>query len=148
MIIKHDFGLPRDGRITSSACSCGNYLPETATRLLLGFNPVCHSLFDNGFFDACLILSMIRFLALQPKQFAHLATSLVMSPLVVAGGKDAMDIAAKLEEFGFCGRYLAFVSVVPSTSLIAREIRLVAPNVDFELIELSKTDINQPVFRG
>jgi len=148
MIIKHDFGPPRGGNLTPRIGLNDGYLPETATRLLLGFDPVCHSLFSHGFFDTSLILSMTRFLALQPAQFTRLSPALVMSPLVVSGGSDAIEIAARLAGLGYSGRYLAFVSVVPSKTLIVDEIRNIAPNIDFEVIELSKTDLDQPVFKG
>ncbi len=91
---------------------------------------------------------MTRFLALQPAQFTRLSPVLVMSPLVVSGGSDAIEIAMRLAGLGYCGRYLAFVSVVPSKSMIVDEIRNIAPNIDFEVIELSKTDLDQPIFKG
>lgn len=60
----------------------------------------------------------------------------VLSPLV--GDRfDCFEIAERLTQAGFSGRYLAFVESLPNPGMIRRELHGQFPAVRFELIVLS-----------
>lgn len=61
------------------------------------------------------------------------APDIILSPLV-ADEFDAVDIAAKLISYRFEGRYRAIADDVPDASLIRREVRQFAPDLDFDLL--------------
>ncbi|MEM8823756.1 MAG: hypothetical protein AAGF30_09125 [Pseudomonadota bacterium] len=62
----------------------------------------------------------------------------VMSPLV-ALDFDAVDMAKRLAGEHFQGRYYAVAVDVPDTALIQREIAAVAPDLSFQVIDISPT---------
>jgi hypothetical protein len=49
---------------------------------------------------------------------------------------DAVDVARRLAELGYAGRYRALSNAVPSSDTIRDEIRDVAPDLDFDLFLL------------
>ncbi|MEM6277033.1 MAG: hypothetical protein AAF714_08780 [Pseudomonadota bacterium] len=61
--------------------------------------------------------------------------STIMSPLL-AHDFDSTDLAERLQDFGFGGRYVAVAVGVPLPQIIEREVRMAAPLVDFDLITL------------
>ncbi|MEM8849360.1 MAG: hypothetical protein AAGE03_04915 [Pseudomonadota bacterium] len=64
------------------------------------------------------------------------STMAVLSPLV-AMDFDAVDMARHLASEEFQGRYYAFSSNLPDSSIIRKEIETVAPDLSFELINLN-----------
>lgn len=63
------------------------------------------------------------------------APSLVLSCLV-ARDFDALDLARRLAEAGYRGRYLALVQSLPDPRLIRREVAAQCPGVNFDVIIL------------
>ncbi|MBP1804298.1 hypothetical protein [Rubellimicrobium aerolatum] len=57
---------------------------------------------------------------------------MVLSPLM-GDGFDAMDIARRLVEAGFQGRYRALTDDLPDSEAVREEIREIAPDLDFDL---------------
>jgi hypothetical protein len=58
---------------------------------------------------------------------------IVLSPLM-ARGFDALDVAIQLAGMGFVGRYRAVVDDLPDRSLVCREVRHAAPQLDFDVV--------------
>ncbi|WP_341366074.1 hypothetical protein [Yoonia sp. BS5-3] len=58
---------------------------------------------------------------------------IILSPLV-ADDFDAVDVAAKLRDLQFDGKYRAISDVLPDADLIRKEIRAFAPQLDFDLL--------------
>jgi hypothetical protein len=53
---------------------------------------------------------------------------------------DAIDVARKLAELGYSGRYRALSNAIPGAETIREEVREVAPDLDFDLFLLRSTD--------
>ncbi|MEM7643604.1 MAG: hypothetical protein AAF366_13890 [Pseudomonadota bacterium] len=64
------------------------------------------------------------------------STMAVLSPLV-ATEFDAVEMAGHLAVEDFKGRYYAFSSNLPDGSIVREEVSAVAPDLSFELINLS-----------
>lgn len=60
---------------------------------------------------------------------------LVLSPLMQQD-YDAVEIAGKLAEIGYVGRYRAVAESIPNPQIVVAEISRIAPGVDFDLIGL------------
>ncbi len=58
---------------------------------------------------------------------------IILSPLV-ADDFDAVDVAVKLIELRFQGRYRAISDDLPDADLIRQEVRNFAPQLDFDLL--------------
>ena len=58
---------------------------------------------------------------------------IILSPLV-ADDFDAVDVAVKLIELRFRGRYRAIADDLPDADLIRNEVRNFAPQLDFDLL--------------
>lgn len=58
---------------------------------------------------------------------------IILSPLV-ADDFDAVDVAVKLIELRFRGRYRAIADDLPDADLIRQEVRMFAPQLDFDLL--------------
>lgn len=56
-------------------------------------------------------------------------------------GFDVIDLARKLEEIGFAGRYRVLAPGVPQPELIRDEVAYNAPSVDFDILNLTNTPI-------
>lgn len=61
----------------------------------------------------------------------------VISPLL-ARSFDCSDLAGRLYSFGFRGRYRAVSDEVPNPDIICREIRVLFPGLDFDVISETK----------
>lgn len=61
--------------------------------------------------------------------------AIILSPLV-ADSFDVIDIAARLAELGFEGRYRALSVQASDKKVIAAEVALVAPDLDFDILEI------------
>ena len=61
----------------------------------------------------------------------------VLSPLV-GKGFDAIDVAVRLTSCGYTGRLRATSPDLPNPNLVAKEIRSICPEIDFDLLILSE----------
>ena len=59
--------------------------------------------------------------------------NIILSPLV-GEDFDAVDVAIKLIELRFSGRYRAIADDLPDADLIRREVQQFAPELDFDLL--------------
>ena len=59
----------------------------------------------------------------------------VLSP-VVAHDFDAVDLAGRLQEAGFRGRYIVYSEDVPDERIIRSEVEHVAPDLAFDIIAM------------
>lgn len=64
---------------------------------------------------------------------AHLCPRLILSPLL-ARNFDCVDLAQRLGQLGYRGRYRAIDIGLPDPALIVREVRSLVPGLDFEII--------------
>ncbi|SDE12052.1 hypothetical protein [Limimaricola pyoseonensis] len=60
---------------------------------------------------------------------------LVISPLV-ASDFDALELACRLAEMRYGGRYRALSPRHPHAAMIEREVRTAAPGIDFEILQM------------
>ncbi|MEL6681182.1 MAG: hypothetical protein AAFQ09_00880 [Pseudomonadota bacterium] len=65
------------------------------------------------------------------------APDVILSPLV-ADEFDAVDVALKLIDIGFRGKYLAIADQPVDAQLIINEIRSLSENLDFDLLQIGK----------
>lgn len=68
---------------------------------------------------------------------------LILSPLMQYD-YDATEVAQKLSRLGFQGRYRAVADGLPNSDVVTREVRSIAPDIDFELIALPAGPITAP----
>lgn len=62
-------------------------------------------------------------------------TQTVITP-VVTQEFDVLDVAERLHGLAFEGTYFALLGKMPNAALIAREVRLAAPGLKFEIVQL------------
>lgn len=62
---------------------------------------------------------------------------IILSPLVVRD-IDAIEIARALSQLGFAGRYRVLSSALPDPASIEAEVRAVAPQIDFGVLNLTR----------
>ncbi|MEL6912871.1 MAG: hypothetical protein AAFP13_00065 [Pseudomonadota bacterium] len=79
----------------------------------------------------------IAFEQLTPEFLALLQPSVVISPLFDPD-IDPSDVAERLAALGYRGRYCAVTKSVPKPEVIRREIRRIAPDLDFDVIMLDE----------
>ncbi len=65
--------------------------------------------------------------------FTEFAPEIILSPLF-GDNFDALDVAAKLSELRFAGRYRAISDNLPCADIIRKEVRSHAPDIDFDLM--------------
>lgn len=65
------------------------------------------------------------------------APDIILSPLV-GDDFDVMEVATRLSELGYKGRYRAISQDVPNIDMIRNEVRTHAPELDFDLLPMSK----------
>ncbi|WP_296425833.1 hypothetical protein [Yoonia sp.] len=70
---------------------------------------------------------------LTPQIVNEASPDMVLSPLI-GDEFDAVDLAMKLNELNYLGRYRAIANDVPDVELIRREVYGVAPQLDFDLL--------------
>ena len=51
---------------------------------------------------------------------------------------DAVDVARRLSELGYCGPYRALSTPLPRPAIVMSEVRSAAPGLDFDLVIVSK----------
>jgi len=62
---------------------------------------------------------------------------IVLSP-VVGIGFDAVDVAIRLQSADFRGRYVAFAPTLVDDTMIRTEVKNVAPDLNFDVIETGR----------
>ena len=60
---------------------------------------------------------------------------IILSPLV-ADSFDALDVAARLAELDFQGKYRVLSGPAADTSMIKAEVQAIAPNLDFDILSI------------
>lgn len=66
---------------------------------------------------------------------AEVRPDMVLSTLV-GDGFDAIDVARRLRELGYRGRYRALAHALPNEEAVRAEIEEAAPELDFDLVVL------------
>ena len=87
-----------------------------------------------------------------PRRFAELTTELmelhrpdvVLSPLM-SSGFDCVELAYRLVDSGFGGRYRAFAEDIPRPEMVKREIRRSFPGLDFDVLVVARTPESRAV---
>lgn len=64
----------------------------------------------------------------------------VVLSALVGDDHDAMDVARRLAELGYRGRYRALAARLPNPDVVRREVRSAAPTIDFDLMLLGGED--------
>ena len=67
---------------------------------------------------------------------------IILSPLV-GDDFDAVDVAIKLIELKFKGRYRAISDEMPDAELIRKEVRAFAPQLDFDLLLMPRMEAGE-----
>lgn len=84
--------------------------------------------------------------------FAELTTEMmelhrpdvVLSPLM-SSGFDCVELAYRLVDSGFGGRYRAFAEDIPRPEMVKREIRRSFPGLDFDVLVVARTPESRAV---
>jgi len=71
------------------------------------------------------------------------APDIILSPLV-GDDFDVMEVAIRLSELGYKGRYRAISQNIPNADMIRTEVRDHAPELDFDLLPMSKVANDGP----
>lgn len=61
------------------------------------------------------------------------APTMIFSPLV-GDDFDVMDVVEQLSDVGFSGQYRVIADALPNPEMIRKEVRAVAPDLDFDLL--------------
>ena len=78
-----------------------------------------------------------EFSSLTAPVFANMAPTIVLSPLV-GDNFDVIDVAIRLTELKYGGRYRAIAEDVPNEDMIRKEVRTHAPDLDFDLLTVPR----------
>lgn len=79
--------------------------------------------------------AFVAFHSLTPDLLDDLAPEMVLSPLM-GEGFDAVELARRLWQLGFAGRYRALTTPLPDLDAVRAEVREAAPDLDFDLYVL------------
>ncbi len=80
----------------------------------------------------------IDFDALNEKTLLDFAPDIILSPLF-GDTFDALDIALRLQELGFKGRYRSVADQIPKGDAIRADIAIHAPDIDFDVLLLTSS---------
>lgn len=80
-------------------------------------------------------LEFVDYSEVTANKIASIEPDLVLSALV-SPEFDALDLAEKLAEAGYQGRYRAITSVLPNPKVVKAEIGSIAPDLDFDIFIL------------
>ncbi len=69
--------------------------------------------------------------------FANIAPTVVLSPLV-GDNFDVIDVAIRLTELKYGGRYRVIADDLPNEDMIRKEVRAHAPDLDFDLLTVPR----------
>ncbi|MFQ6548534.1 hypothetical protein AADZ90_011290 [Aestuariibius sp. 2305UL40-4] len=78
-------------------------------------------------------LHFVGFDDLDARRLAEVAPDIVLSALL-APDFDVIDLALRLDELDFTGRYRAISDDIPSPGVVVAEVRQHAPGVDFDVL--------------
>jgi len=78
-------------------------------------------------------VSFVEFGNLSRTLLDDIAPDMVLSPLV-SGSFDALDVAMRLHDLGYDGRMRAISPPLPDPVLVVREVHLLCPSLDFDLL--------------
>lgn len=78
-------------------------------------------------------LFFASFIELTREFLEHTMPDLILSPLV-AQDFDAVDVARRLINAGYEGRYRAVAERIPQPEVVRREVNAIAPNLDFDIM--------------
>jgi hypothetical protein len=83
-------------------------------------------------------LEGFRFVSFSDLREQHLSQPVpeVVLSALMGENFDAIDVARRLAELGFSGRYRALSNAIPNAETIREEVREVAPELDFDLFLL------------
>lgn len=84
-------------------------------------------------------LHYVSYEELSRRVLETVSPDIVLAPLQ-GQGFDALDIAVLLESFQFKGRFRALCPTLPNPKLVMAEIKLLCPNVDFDLFVVDERD--------
>lgn len=73
------------------------------------------------------------FRALDAALLARVAPGVIISALAQRDF-DVLDVALRLAELGFRGRYRAITRYLPNPRVVVHEVRAVAPFIDFDVV--------------
>ncbi len=82
-------------------------------------------------------MAFVEFHELDREMLQLCAPETVLSP-VLCGSFDCLDLALRLGELGFRGRYRAMANGLPDPWLIRQEIAESCPGLDFDIVDLSE----------
>ena len=82
-------------------------------------------------------MAFVEFHALDREMLRLCAPSVVISA-VLCRSFDCLDLALRLDELGFRGRYRVMANGLPDTGLIRGEIAESCPGLDFDIVDLSE----------
>ncbi len=78
-------------------------------------------------------VKVIPISALDQKSIAEIAPETILSPLI-ADTFDALDVAERLHDFGYLGRYCALSETLPNRHAVIQEVNSHAPSVWFDIL--------------
>lgn len=131
--------MPREqflitARLTTQRVSAANAVPEQmSTILCVGDLDTWKDVLRDA--EAAGSPLFVSFSEVTVELLDRVRPSTVMSPLL-AYDFDSTDLAERLQDFGYGGRYVAVAVGVPLPQLIEREVRMAAPLVNFELVTI------------
>jgi len=73
---------------------------------------------------------------LVPSLVRKIAPEMILSS-IVSGTMDVIEIARKLAQMKYAGAYRVLARHLPRPELVIQEVKLVAPDIDFDLIALA-----------
>ncbi|MBV7409830.1 hypothetical protein [Maritimibacter sp. DP1N21-5] len=105
--------------------------PRTAGLRVLAIGPAHH---HPG--DGVAVIPDTRFLSfseLCPDVLAQFEPDVVISPLVTSQF-DCLEVAHRLAQAGYRGRYRALTPQLPRPEMVRREVRASFPDIDFDVV--------------
>ncbi|MEM6728569.1 MAG: hypothetical protein AAF618_08715 [Pseudomonadota bacterium] len=93
------------------------------------YDPAAEDDVGPELFDVC----FVAFSEITADLLEALEPSIIYSPLLTPNF-DSTELAQRLQEFGFKGKYCAVVKSVPVPQLIKNEVRMAAPLVNYDLV--------------
>lgn len=134
MIIKHDFAKKaKRMHWEESRCKTASARIGIGVALVLGLENFSGLYpFDPAEIDDRVHMSLSAFMALDKVEFEKLSPCSIYSP-VIAKEADAMELAGKLQDFGYQGEYRILAQELADPWMIMRELRDAAPDVKISL---------------
>ncbi|OOY08774.1 hypothetical protein BMI89_11485 [Thioclava sp. F36-7] len=80
-------------------------------------------------------IQVLQYDQITAKNLVKLRPELVLAPLLTERF-DILDLAKRLEEFGFTGKLRAYSRPLPNIAAIRQEVRAAHPQLDFDIFTL------------